>query len=85
MCEGLAAAYHLLESLGEPVDKIKTTLTRATTFQLKHQFWEENMYFLPNPSCARGGIKGTLTDNLVRIDHVQHTVGVWLEMLNILE
>jgi hypothetical protein len=85
LCEGLAAVYHLLDSLGKPDEKIKSTLLIAASFQLRHQFRDRNMYFLPSPARASGGIKGTLTDNLVRIDHVQHTVGIWLQLLKILE
>lgn len=85
MCEGLAAVYHLLDSLGRPAAKIRDTLINAASFQLKHQFWGANMYYLPNPDKALGGIRATLTNSEIRIDHVQHTVGVWLELLKALE
>ena len=50
-----------------------------------HQYWSDNMYFLPDRERAKGGVKGTLLDNQVRIDHVQHSVGSWLGMLKIIE
>ena len=85
MCEGLAAACQILDSVGEPSQEAEAALVRAASFQLKHQFWDANTYFLPNPPRARGGIRATLIDNHVRVDHVQHTVGVWLQLLKILE
>lgn len=85
MCEGLAAACQLIDSLGRPADKIKAALLKAARFQLRHQFEDENTYYLPNPGRAKGAIRATLTDSTVRIDHVQHTVGVWLQLLKILE
>ncbi len=84
LCEGLAATYFLLKSLGKPAETIRNTLLNAAAFQLKHQYWDANMYFLPNPGRARGGISGTLIDCLVRVDHVQHTVVLFLELLKIL-
>ena len=85
LCEGLAGAYSLFKAAGEPVDDIKKTLVNAALFQLRHQYWDANTYFLPNPSRARGGITGTLIDNEVRIDHVQHTIGIWLQLKGILK
>jgi hypothetical protein len=85
LCEGLAATCLLLESIEKPAEEIRATLLRAAQSHLRHQLWKENMYFLPNPSRASGGVKSTLTDNQVRIDHVQHTAGVWLQILDLLE
>lgn len=85
LCEGLAGAYHLFEAAGKRDDKLRQTLVNAAHFQLRHQYWEGNTYFLPNPERARGGITGTLIDNEVRIDHVQHTIGVWLGLKRILD
>jgi hypothetical protein len=85
MCEGLAAACQLFKETGKPFEKYKTALVNSASFQLRHQFWDASMYFLPNPARARGSVKGTLTDNQVRIDHVQHSAGAWLQLLDILE
>jgi hypothetical protein len=81
LCEGLAGAYQLFKAAGKPDDKLRQTLVNAAHFQLRHQYWEGNTYFLPNPERARGG----LIDNEVRIDHVQHTIGVWLQLMNMLK
>jgi len=85
MCEGLNEICLLLKEIGEPGGKIMETLLRSTEFQLRHQFWGDNMYFLPNPERAKGGVKGTLLDNKIRIDHVQHSVGSWLGLLKLME
>lgn len=85
LCEGVAATWHLLKSLGKPADEVKAVLVRAAPFLLRHQYWGANMYFLANPARAKGGIKGTLTDNRVRVDHVQHTAACLLEVLKILQ
>ncbi len=85
LCEGLAGAYRLFKAAGKSTDKVRKTLVNAAHFQLRHQYWDANAYFLPNPERARGAIMGTLIDNEVRIDHVQHTIGVWLELKKILE
>jgi hypothetical protein len=85
LCEGLAGAYQLFKAAGKPDDKLRQTLVNAAHFQLRHQYWEGNTYFLPNPERARGGITGTLIDNEVRIDHVQHTIGIWLQLMNMLK
>jgi hypothetical protein len=85
LCEGLAGTYRLFKAAGKPADEVRKTLVSAAHFQLRHQYWGSNTYFLPNPKRAKGGITGTLIDNEVRIDHVQHTIGVWLQLKDILE
>jgi hypothetical protein len=84
LTEGLADYYRLTKLCGKGCDDVRDALILAAEFQLRHQYWDDNSYFLPNPQHARGGFHATLADSTIRIDHVRHNISSLLGALEAL-
>jgi hypothetical protein len=74
LTEGLADYYRLTKLYGKRRDDVRDTLILAAEFQLRHQYWDDNSYFLPNPQRAKGGFHATLADSTIRIDYIKHSI-----------
>lgn len=74
--EGLNDAYRLAQEMGDTshAERYKTAIHWATAFMLTAQYTPENAFYLKNPGRAIGGFRGSLTNNVQRIDHTQHAV-----------
>jgi hypothetical protein len=84
--EGLTAAYRLLSGAGatdEELSAIREALDLATGFQLRTQYREESTLHLREPQRALGGFRGSLTDDEIRNDFVQHNVSALLRYARI--
>lgn len=83
--ESLAENYRTAKFLGdiEAQKKYGVAILRALHFVVQNQFTDENSWFLPYPEKAKGGIRGGLTANDIRIDYNQHTLAAELMALDI--
>ncbi len=78
--EAVAGVYRLMRRLGktEDAERLGDALLAAAYFLAQEMFRPENMYYLPDPTQALWGLRGSMIDQSVRIDYNQHAlVGVW--------
>lgn len=76
-----AFALALFANDKNKIEQYADAVLSAVRFDMDCQFRQENTYFLPNPSKALGGIKGSLIANDVRIDYCQHVITAFLGAL----
>jgi hypothetical protein len=78
--EALGIAFLLARDFGDSkrAGKYLKALKNGLSFQLRTQFTEQNIKYLPNPKNALGGFKRSLTKNEIRIDYVQHNIASML-------
>jgi tetratricopeptide (TPR) repeat protein len=72
--EGLVAVWALKRELGLDCSAEREAALDAARFQLRHQYRKETAYWPRNLRRTLGGFRGTLFDNELRIDHIQHNV-----------
>ena len=80
-CEGLAAAYQLLETHHHDnalLQQIAGAINHALQYILENQYSPANSLLLPNPRIAQGGFRGAHEQAEVRIDFVQHSLSALL-------
>lgn len=77
--EGLLAAYRLAAAASDGrAGEIRAGLRRLAPLLLALQYDADNSFFLPEPTVARGGVRGGLDDAEIRIDYVQHHISTML-------
>lgn len=83
--ESLAENYLTAKALGdvESQKKYGIAVLRAIHFWTQNQFTDVNSYFLPYPEKAKGGIRGSLIANDLRIDYNQHALAAQLNALDV--
>ncbi|RME37346.1 MAG: hypothetical protein D6788_09690 [Planctomycetota bacterium] len=74
--EAFADALELARFLNdaERVERYEEVVRRAARFVMQLQVRPEEAYFIRSPQDAVGGIRTSLTLNLLRIDHCQHAL-----------
>ena len=74
--EALSEAYRLARFIGDDqrAEWIGRALLKAAWFILNQQYRPQNVYHLPDPARALGGIRGGPVDNAIRIDYNQHSI-----------
>ena len=82
--EALVAVWQLATREGAPRAAYLRALERMSLFQLRCQFTDENILYLPRPDLAIGGFRQSLTNWDVRIDYVQHNISALLGLHSIL-
>lgn len=83
--EALTEAYEAARFKGDEAkaaDYAKAILA-AYWFDLNQQYRPENAYWMPNPSRALGGLRGSPIANDIRIDYTQHTITAILHGLSV--
>ncbi|MBZ0272148.1 hypothetical protein K8I61_08930 [bacterium] len=85
--EALAAAFDLAHAAGETAraDQYGDAVLRACRFIMNCQYGPRIDYLARDPGRARGGIRGGLVDNDVRVDFNQHAMIAFLGGLRVLE
>ncbi len=85
--EGLLAAYALARDFNREEDarKIRAALEWSMRFQLQCQFGRESVLHYPDPARTLGGVRGSLVDDEIRIDYVQHFISAALAMRGAME
>lgn len=74
--EGITDAYRLAQDLadGDHIQKYAESIGGGIRFLLQLQLTEVNSFYLRNPSRAIGGFRGSLGNNRIRNDNVQHAI-----------
>ena len=82
--ESLAENYLTAKFFGDAAAQKKygVALLQALHFVIQNQFADDNSWFLPYPEKAKGGIRGGLIANDLRIDYNQHALGAELNALD---
>ncbi|MDP8255952.1 MAG: hypothetical protein P9M14_09395 [Candidatus Alcyoniella australis] len=81
--EALREAYLLALELGDEERSARygQALLLSTRFLITQMYGDQTSYYLPFPESARGGIRGSSIQSLVRIDYNQHALvgmlGAW--------
>ena len=85
--EGLIRAYRLARDFHRPDDAraIREALERGMKFQMQCQLGPAAVMLHPDPQRALGGVRGSLYDDEVRIDYVQHFISAQLGMYQLME
>lgn len=84
--EAMAAAFDLAHALGDArAVAIGNNVLAACRFIMNNQYDASNSYFVKNPEKARGGIRGGLVDNTVRVDFNQHSIVAFLGGLRVVD
>ncbi|MCZ7583074.1 MAG: hypothetical protein M5R36_06925 [Deltaproteobacteria bacterium] len=85
--EALGAVYDLAAHLRneKQVRRYGRAILMANRFIMNNQYGDENSYHLRNRAVARGGIRGGLVDNTIRVDYNQHSMIAMLAALRVLE
>ena len=84
--EATSAAWDLAVRTGHPdAAVLADSVRQAAWFILGNRFRPQNSYYLPDPARARGGVRGGLVDNRIRVDYNQHAVIALLGALRVLE
>jgi hypothetical protein len=83
--EGLVATCGIAKTIGDTSTVYLETLKRAVAFQLNCQYTDENVIYLPMPSRALGGMKGSLEDLSIRVDYVQHSLSSFIGTYELLK
>jgi len=74
--EGLVAAYHLFQRIGdkELANTILPTIEKSLKFQLQTRIENENSIYFKKSFTSIGGFQESPIDNKIRIDYVQHNL-----------
>lgn len=72
--EGLVAATFLARQTGGPLDQLQPAVLAAGRFLLEQQLDADTAYFAGNPRNAAGCFRESFTNNVSRIDYVQHAL-----------
>lgn len=82
--EALIAMHSIALRAKVDPGQYQIALEKAVAFQLRCQFTEENVLYLPRPDRSLGGFREGLTQWNVRIDYVQHNISSLLGLREIL-
>jgi hypothetical protein len=85
--ESLAENYLTAKYFGDASRQKKygAALMQALHFVVENQYSDQNSWYLPNAAKARGGVRGGLIANDIRIDYNQHALGAMLNALDVPE
>jgi len=66
-------------------DKYKNAMIKAMRWLIQNTYSEENVFFLPNPEMAKGGVFWNANNKYVRTDSVCHALNGYIRIFNNLE